>query len=159
MFGWRFTLDPDEDGYDLITYPGAERPSGGVQHTGDAADNHALFVVLVEDVGAACADTERHGGKVAVPARTTEDGLTFAYLEDPSGNRFGVFTPRPPDRPGPAGASAPVSRDPGPAGGPPFPDAPAPRAPGLPAGPVSWPVRFPRTPGPAGARACGHPVS
>jgi predicted enzyme related to lactoylglutathione lyase len=35
----------------------------------------------------------KHGGKVAMPALTTSNGLKFAYLQDPSGNTFGVFTP------------------------------------------------------------------
>ncbi|TYB38378.1 VOC family protein [Actinomadura chibensis] len=93
MFGWQFTLDPDEDGYDLITYPGGERPSGGIAHSADPSENHAMFLVMVEDVDATCARTEKNGGKVAVPAVTTVSGLRFAYLEDPSGNRFGVFKP------------------------------------------------------------------
>jgi predicted enzyme related to lactoylglutathione lyase len=92
MFGWTFAGDPD-GGYDLISYPGAEAPSGGVSHEPDASRNHAMFLVLVEDVDAACDRTVRCGGKVAMPALTTPDGLTFAYLEDPSGNSFGVFRP------------------------------------------------------------------
>ncbi|WP_067800446.1 VOC family protein [Actinomadura formosensis] len=96
MFGWRFALDPDDDGYDLISYPGADRPSGGIAHTSGPAENHAMFLVLVEDVDAACAQAEEHGGKVAMPAATASSGLKFAYLEDPAGNRFGVFTPAAP---------------------------------------------------------------
>jgi predicted enzyme related to lactoylglutathione lyase len=92
MFGWTFSGDPD-GGYDLISYPGSEMPSGGVSHEPDASGNHAMFLVLVQDVEAACELTVKCGGKVAMPALTTENGLTFAYLEDPSGNRFGVFTP------------------------------------------------------------------
>ncbi|TYK46219.1 VOC family protein [Actinomadura decatromicini] len=93
MFGWQFAQDEGEDGYDLITYPGAERPSGGIAHSADASENHAIFLVMVEDVDATCARTEKNGGKVAVPATTTPNGLRFAYLDDPSGNRFGVFKP------------------------------------------------------------------
>ncbi|GAA0271487.1 VOC family protein [Actinomadura nitritigenes] len=93
MFGWRFTSDPQSDGYDLISYEGAEHPSGGVARVPDASQNHAVFFVLVEDVDAACAEAEKCGGKVAVPGTTTPDGLRFAHLQDPSGNRFAVFTP------------------------------------------------------------------
>ncbi|QKW40777.1 VOC family protein [Actinomadura sp. NAK00032] len=88
MFGWRFADDAADGGYELITYPGAEAPSGGLTSQGD---NHAVFFVLVEDVDATCAEAERHGGKVAVPPVTAESGLRFAQVEDPSGNRFGVF--------------------------------------------------------------------
>jgi predicted enzyme related to lactoylglutathione lyase len=93
MFGWKFAVDPDADGYDLVSYPGAERPSGGIMHERDASGRHAMFLVLVEDVDATCALTEKNGGKVAAPTMTTGNGLTFAYLEDPAGNRFGVFSP------------------------------------------------------------------
>ncbi|MEU5988628.1 VOC family protein [Spirillospora sp. NPDC047418] len=93
MFGWQFALDPDADGYDLVSYPGAGAPSGGISHEPDASRNHAMFLVLVEDVEAACEQTVTCGGKVAMPALRTANGLTFAYLQDPSGNTFGVFTP------------------------------------------------------------------
>lgn len=93
MFGWNISVDPDMDGYDLITYSGAEAPAGGIQHNADASDNHAIFIVLVEDVDAICAETERLGGKVAGAPQSTPTGLRFAYLDDPSGNRFGVFKP------------------------------------------------------------------
>jgi predicted enzyme related to lactoylglutathione lyase len=52
-----------------------------------------MFLVLVEDVEAACEQTVKCGGRVAAPTTTTGNGLTFAHLEDPSGNRFAVFTP------------------------------------------------------------------
>ncbi|MFV2178918.1 VOC family protein [Actinomadura sp. LOL_016] len=95
MFGWRFDADassavPGTDGYDLVRYAGADAPSGGLAHQPDA---HAMFLVLVEDVDAACARTEQCGGKVAASTMVTAKGLRFAYLEDPAGNRFGVFTP------------------------------------------------------------------
>jgi len=95
LFGWKFALGPDEDGYDLINYPGAENPAGGIAPTADPSQNHATFLVLVEDVDATCARTEQAGGKVFVPTSTTDSGLQFAHLEDPSGNRFGVFKPAP----------------------------------------------------------------
>ncbi|WP_433473303.1 VOC family protein [Spirillospora sp. CA-142024] len=93
MFGWKFAQDPDADGYDLVSYAGADGPSGGISHQPDASGNHAMFLVMVEDVDATCAQTEKNGGKIALPAVTTGNGLKFAYVEDPAGNRFGVFTP------------------------------------------------------------------
>jgi predicted enzyme related to lactoylglutathione lyase len=89
LFGWIFSPDPSSPGYDLISYPGAEQPSGGIIHTG----NHAKFLVLVEDVAAVCACAEQLGGKVVHPPTTTPNGLVFADLDDRSGNRFGVFSP------------------------------------------------------------------
>ncbi|WP_034516191.1 VOC family protein [Actinomadura rifamycini] len=98
MFGWRFDADPGSafpgsEGYDLVRYAGADAPSGGLSHEPGAGGAHALFVVMVEDVDAACARAEECGGKVAAATAATARGLRFAYLEDPSGNRFGVFTP------------------------------------------------------------------
>ncbi|GAA2414246.1 VOC family protein [Actinomadura vinacea] len=93
LFGWKFTLDPDSDGYDLIKFAGAEAPSGGIAHTGGGAENHAMFLVVVEDVAAACAAAEKLGGKVTLAPTTAGSGLVFAYLNDPAGNQFGVFTP------------------------------------------------------------------
>ncbi|TDD79813.1 VOC family protein [Actinomadura rubrisoli] len=93
MFGWKFAANPGEPGYDLISYPGADQPSGGIARVPDPSGNHAIFYVLVEDVDATCVQTEKHGGKVAVPAVTDPSGLRFAHLEDPAGNRFGIFKP------------------------------------------------------------------
>jgi predicted enzyme related to lactoylglutathione lyase len=95
LFGWKFTLDPEGDGYDLASYPGAEGPSGGIAHTDGPAQNHAMFLVVVRDVRAACEQAEKLGGKVSLEPTGSPSGLTFAYLDDPSGNRFGVFTPPP----------------------------------------------------------------
>ncbi|QYN33057.1 VOC family protein [Pseudonocardia sp. DSM 110487] len=94
LFGWSFAPDPSSGpGYDLISYAGTERPAGGVMSTAGGADNHATFLVLVEDVAAVCTRTEQLGGKVLNPPVTTPNGLVFADLLDRSGNRFGVFTP------------------------------------------------------------------
>ncbi|WP_194817224.1 VOC family protein [Nocardia sp. XZ_19_385] len=95
LFGWNFTADPNLEGYDLINYPGSDIPSGGIAHSPDASANHAIFLVLVQDVAATVAHSERLGGKVIQPPTTSPDGLVFAYLDDTSGNRFGVFTPAP----------------------------------------------------------------
>jgi predicted enzyme related to lactoylglutathione lyase len=95
LFDWTFAPDPNSPGYELIRYPGAEGPSGGIMPTDGGADNHATFVVLVEDVAAMCARTEQLGGKVLHPPVTAPDGLVFADLLDRSGNRFSVFTPPP----------------------------------------------------------------
>jgi predicted enzyme related to lactoylglutathione lyase len=93
LLGWNATPDPNSPGYQLLSYPGAEGPSGGIMHTGGGAENHATFLVLVEDVAAVCARTEQLGGKVLNTPVTTPNGLVFADLLDRSGNRFGVFTP------------------------------------------------------------------
>jgi len=96
LFGWRYALDPNSEGkYHLVSYPGADTPSGGIFDTGGEFPNHAIFMVVVQDVAAVCAQVERLGGKVLVPPTTSKDGLVFADLHDPAGNHFGVFTPPP----------------------------------------------------------------
>jgi predicted enzyme related to lactoylglutathione lyase len=96
LFGWRYAPDPNSEGkYHLVSYPGADTPSGGIFDTGGEFPNHAIFMVVVQDVAAACAQVERLGGKVLVPPTTSKDGLVFADLHDPAGNHFGVFTPPP----------------------------------------------------------------
>jgi predicted enzyme related to lactoylglutathione lyase len=91
LFGWTFAPEPTAEGYDLVTYAGAEESSGGIIRTAGGAENHAKFLVLVEDVAAVCARTEQLGGKILNPPAKTSGGLAFADLLDRSGNRFGVF--------------------------------------------------------------------
>lgn len=97
LFGWRFVPDPDSDGrYDLVGYPETDGFAGGIFDTRGEVPNHAIFLVVVEDVAAAVARAEQLGGKVLVPPTTRPDGLVFADLLDPSGNHFGVFSPASP---------------------------------------------------------------
>jgi predicted enzyme related to lactoylglutathione lyase len=93
MFGWTFAADPDGGKYEMTSYAGADRPHGGLFDTEGQSPNHAIFFVIVSDVEAAAAEAERLGGKVVSPPITTPSGLTFAHLQDPGGNEFGVFTP------------------------------------------------------------------
>src|SRR5260370_36049107 len=60
LFGWRDTLDPNSEGrYHLVSYPGADAPSGGVFDTGGQVPNPAVFHGWVPDVCPACAHGER----------------------------------------------------------------------------------------------------
>jgi predicted enzyme related to lactoylglutathione lyase len=92
LFDWTFS---DDAGYELVTAPGAGQPAGGVTDTKGEFPNHAIFMVVVENVAASCARAEELGGKILVPPTTTPDGLVFAHLHDPAGNHVGVFTPAP----------------------------------------------------------------
>jgi hypothetical protein len=71
---------------------GTDTPSGEISDTGGEVPD-AIFMVVVQDVAAVCAQVERLGGKVLVPPITSKDGLVFADLHDPAGNHFGIFTP------------------------------------------------------------------
>ncbi|GAB3903000.1 VOC family protein [Kibdelosporangium lantanae] len=89
LFSWTFA-----DGqYAEISAPGVPAPLGGLATTDDAAKNHAIFFVIVDDVAKALEKAENLGGKALTPATTTPDGLTFAHVQDPAGNEFGIFTP------------------------------------------------------------------
>ncbi len=92
LFGWTFERDPQR-GYELVTAPGTDKPSGGIVDTDGKVPNHATFFVVVEDVKATLAAAERAGGKVLTPPSTTPTGLVFADLLDPAGNHFGIFSP------------------------------------------------------------------
>ena len=92
LFGWSFAPDGT---YTMITTPGADRPSGGIFGTGGNIPPYAVFVVGVEDVAATAARTEELGGKVVVAPMTMEDGMSIAYLTDPNGSMFALFSPKP----------------------------------------------------------------
>ena len=67
---------------------------GGIFGTGGQVPDHAVFYILVADVEATCADAEQLGGSVISKHLDPGPGAPrFAYLRDPSGNQFGVFTP------------------------------------------------------------------
>jgi predicted enzyme related to lactoylglutathione lyase len=92
LFGWSFTPD---GGYTLITAPGAQGPSGGIFGTAGHTPPYAVFVVKVADVAATAERAAELGGKVAVPPMTMDDGMAVAYLTDPDGSMFALFSPRP----------------------------------------------------------------
>jgi predicted enzyme related to lactoylglutathione lyase len=93
LFNWTFDSDPETgNSYRQATAAGAPHPQGAIADTRGESPNWAIFFVIVSDVAAAVAQTEKLGGKVMSPPKTTPDGLTFAKLADPAGNVFGVYT-------------------------------------------------------------------
>jgi uncharacterized protein len=99
LFGWKFAADSAASAggmdYRLISYRGSDAPVGGIFASGGSFPNHAVFSVLVADVGDACARAEKLGGTVVNAVTAPEAGPAFAYLRDRSGNLFGIFTPPP----------------------------------------------------------------
>ena len=98
LFDWTFA--PDEPGansgmdYRNITASGADRPMGGIFGTKGQMPDHAVFYILVADVEATCANAEQLGGSVVSKHLDPGPGAPkFAYLRDPAGNMFGVFSP------------------------------------------------------------------
>ncbi|WP_018656910.1 VOC family protein [Actinomadura flavalba] len=91
LFDW--TFGPADADYREVTAPGADAPSGGVFSSGGAFPDYAIFYVVVRDVQETVTRAESLGAKILVPPRTTDRGLTFAQLHDPTGHHFGVFSP------------------------------------------------------------------
>jgi predicted enzyme related to lactoylglutathione lyase len=99
LFGWTFSPfgDPAVTGsdYRVAALPGSDVPFGGVVATGGAMPAHAIFYIAVADVAATCEAAERFGGKVVLKELEPSAGPAFAYVHDPVGSLFGVFTPPP----------------------------------------------------------------
>ena len=87
LFGWQIGGPPDE--YRMIN-----GDMGGLWDTASTGgESWAIFYVQVDDVKAVIEKAEGLGGKVVVPF-TDSGPLEFAHLQDPRGNRFGVWRPK-----------------------------------------------------------------
>lgn len=98
LFDWSFAADPAAQAggadYRNITASGANAPMGGIANTSGQQPDHAVFYILVADVEATCTEAENLGGAVVSKQVEPPAGApAFAYLRDPAGNLFGVFTP------------------------------------------------------------------
>jgi uncharacterized protein len=91
LFDWSFAADGE---YTLITAPGAAGPSGGMVNNDGHSSPYAVFVVQVPDVAATAARTGELGGKVVVGPIELDGGMVVAYLTDPSGAMFALFSPK-----------------------------------------------------------------
>ncbi|WP_370327467.1 VOC family protein [Euzebya sp.] len=91
LFGWSY--DDSMPGYSMIDLGDDAPVGGGITGTRDGQPPMAVFLVQVPDVAAVCDRVEAAGGRVAVPDQSTPDGLRFAYLVDPDGSTFGIWTP------------------------------------------------------------------
>jgi uncharacterized protein len=98
VFGWTFI---EQDGYRIITTGKDDPLQGGIQDTTapglseGTPRTYAVPCIQVEDVAAAAADIEAHGGKVTVPATAMPTGLVYARFTDPAGNQMALFSPPP----------------------------------------------------------------
>jgi uncharacterized protein len=88
LFDWQIG-EPSPTAYRMV-----DADKGGVWETsGAGGESWAIFYVQVDDVRATIDKAESLGGKVLVPL--TDNGpLEFAHLQDPKGNRFGVWRPK-----------------------------------------------------------------
>lgn len=100
LFDWSFASSGSVTSggldYRNISASGAPQPMGGLFATNGELPNHAVFYILVADLEATCATAQKLGGTVLNKRLSTTPGTPdFAYLEDPAGNKFAIFTPRP----------------------------------------------------------------
>ncbi|MEO0494897.1 MAG: VOC family protein [Actinomycetota bacterium] len=94
VFGWSFEDSPAGDAYRIAT--AGDGIQGGITHAPEGApERYAIFSIVVPDVAEACAKVAELGGSVLIGPVVVPGGggLTFANLQDPDGNHFGVFTP------------------------------------------------------------------
>lgn len=87
LFGWQ--ISDAAGGYGMV-----DGDKGGVWDTAQmGGGSWAIFYVQVDDVKAAIDKATGLGATVVVPF--TDNGpLDFAHLQDPQGNRFGVWRPK-----------------------------------------------------------------
>ncbi|MEZ5097203.1 MAG: VOC family protein [Nocardioides sp.] len=96
LFGWTFVPDPNAAAqgadYRLAMVPGADAPIGGLTQPMPGRPGHAVFSILVADVAATCAAAAGLGATVVAAQLAPSAGPAFAYLQDPAGQLFQVFS-------------------------------------------------------------------
>jgi predicted enzyme related to lactoylglutathione lyase len=97
LFDWRFSpfADPETTGMDyrVAALADGDVPFGGIVATGGAMPAHAIFYIAVADVAATCETARQLGATIVAQELAPPAGPAFAYVRDPVGSLFGVFTP------------------------------------------------------------------
>jgi hypothetical protein len=94
LFGWSTERWPDPTmDYRVVTTGDGHALQGGITATAGTRPPYAVFSIVVDDVDETCRRAEEAGGKVIAGPFHPEVGPPNAYLLDPEGNQFGVFTP------------------------------------------------------------------
>jgi uncharacterized protein len=95
LFGWSVTPAGAVAGFDYrdISTGQGHPVRGGILGTDGKFPSYAIFVVVVDDVPAAIEKTTALGGSLVNGPITLDSGLVCAYLSDPDGSLFSVFTP------------------------------------------------------------------
>jgi predicted enzyme related to lactoylglutathione lyase len=87
LFGWQ--IGEPSNGYRMI-----DGDKGGMWDTaGMGGASWAIFYVQVDDVQGVIDQAASLGATVLAPL-TDNGALEFAHLQDPQGNRFGVWRPK-----------------------------------------------------------------
>jgi predicted enzyme related to lactoylglutathione lyase len=93
VLGWRFSDDEGSPSYRLADGGPDGRPQGGFADLREQpGEPYSVFYAEVEDVAAVCRHAVAAGGEVLMPVTVAGSGLVFAHLQDPQGQRFGVYT-------------------------------------------------------------------
>ncbi|MGD2114493.1 MAG: VOC family protein [Acidobacteriota bacterium] len=91
LFGW--TPSPHGPSSAKLD-TGSQRGIGGhVTSLGHEPHTYVMFYVEVDDIPEAIAAAEALGGSVLIGELPTPDGGSFAWLQDPEGNSFGLLRP------------------------------------------------------------------
>ena len=95
LFGWSVTPAGAVAGLDYRRVgTGQGHPvGGGILGTDGKFPSYAIFAVVVADVAAAVEKATALGGSLVNGPITLDSGLVCAYLSDPDGSLFSVFTP------------------------------------------------------------------
>jgi uncharacterized protein len=100
VFGWEIRVD-EQIGYGLVTPDDARLP-GGIGQAGEGYPHPPGIVtyLAVDDVAAALERAARLGANVAVPPWELPGYGRMAVIEDPDGNRVGLWERRGGAQPG-----------------------------------------------------------
>lgn len=97
VFGWKFrpwdenyvsVIAAESDAEHRSTEVGAI--NGGLQKKGPRAQTPTI-VVDVDDIDVTIVEVQAHGGTVAIPKEAMSGMGYYAQIEDPDGNRVGLF--------------------------------------------------------------------
>jgi predicted enzyme related to lactoylglutathione lyase len=97
VFGWNVAAPiPDyEIQYSLVEpVPGAQRGiNGGIGKAPPGYDGHVTFYIVVDDVEAAFAKIEAHGGARMIGPNKIPSGAVIGLFRDPEGRTIGLVDP------------------------------------------------------------------
>jgi predicted enzyme related to lactoylglutathione lyase len=91
LLGWEFV--DEESGYTQIATHGDPRQSGGIMATEGRMPSYATTCIRVDDTDATTAAAVAGGASVVAGPMDIGDGMRVAYLIDPQGAMFCVWTP------------------------------------------------------------------
>jgi uncharacterized protein len=99
VFGWKIEADQM---YNYVQFAAEGGPGGGFAELSEATPNNPaykpdslLVYIGTDDIDAALASVEAHGGKTLMAKQEIPHVGWFAVFADPTGNRVALFTGMP----------------------------------------------------------------